>query len=696
MTRWFCALLVGAAMSACHSAAYDFPAFPDAPLQLRDDSDRAQAIDALWPLPPGAKRDAARADVAAAIARRLDDALVEEQPVVAEQLVFELASLWQEDPAAVGAGLAPHAQLLGRLRATFARSGALEPAVVTLALLAEVEPGAKASHVAEIAEIVEFARAGSNGDEREIELLAPAINALPLPWLVDRYVGALEARARSAVAVAGPAGRDAPDDVKFAGRRIAAALARSGRAREIAARLTALAAIRSLGDDAALADAAALVTAQAPRAAAYEDLALELAHPLLNSERPRPMDPAAALAVCEAGLAQFPRDAGLLATAAEEASALGRVDQPIALYEAALADGADAATALRLGRVVSERIARLAFGGRPGAARTEWRAIASYADREKGRAPQVWSQVEASAETALGRGLLSQGRIDEAERALTGALDHAPSIDALEALTSMYVKTDRLASATHSATAALALLGDSSGDHYRRAKLERVAGDIMRLAGRSRDAAALYIDSLRAWTTLGDDRGLPRSVAAERKLDVARGMWYLGNSDRAVDLALEATETAPEAGTTTIDAVAFLLEVGKPVDALDAVHRGLDAPELGELDKIYICLWALADARRRGDAKDRQAWDYLASRHGDLWYELLAEAASGRLAWSTLAAAATTEPRQAELAFYGVTLGLDPAVRDPASARKALERAVDAHLVMDAEYDLARQYLLTP
>ena len=218
----------------------------------------------------------------------------------------------------------------------------------------------------------------------------------------------------------------------------------------------------------------------------------------------------------------------------------------------------------------------------------------------------------------------------------------------------------------------------------------------MRIAGRSRDAATLYLDSVRTWASLGDDRGLPRPIAAERKLEFARGMWYLGSSDKAVDLALEATELAPEVGTTTVDTVAFLLEVGKPGDAIDATHRGLGSPELGELDKVYICLWVLADARRRGEPRDRQAWEYLANRHGDLWYELLAEAASGRLDWSALAAAATTGPRQAELAFYGASLGLDPDARDPASTRKLLVRSVDAHLVMDAEYDLARQYLMTP
>ena len=170
----------------------------------------------------------------------------------------------------------------------------------------------------------------------------------------------------------------------------------------------------------------------------------------------------------------------------------------------------------------------------------------------------------------------------------------------------------------------------------------------------------------------------------------------LGSSDKAVDLALEATELAPEVGTTTVDTVAFLLEVGKPEDAIDAAHRGIGSPELGELDKVYVSLWVLADEHRRGEAPDRQCFEFLASRHGDLWYELLAEAATGHLEWSALAAAATTAPRQAELAFYGASLQLDPSSRDPAVVRKLLERSVAGHLLLDAEYDLARQYLTMP
>src|SRR5215208_6875300 len=104
---------------ACGHGGKRQPAWPDAPMQLRDDTDREQAIDQLWVLPLGAERDAVRSAIAQAIAARITDALEEDRPFVAELLLFQLASLWQLDPGEVKTGLAPHTEMLRKLRATF-------------------------------------------------------------------------------------------------------------------------------------------------------------------------------------------------------------------------------------------------------------------------------------------------------------------------------------------------------------------------------------------------------------------------------------------------------------------------------------------------------------------------------------------------------------------------------------------------
>src|SRR6185295_8454288 len=187
------AAVVGA--SACAAQASFHPAWPDAEIELRDDGDRDQAIDQLWVTPVGTARDRARAPIAAALARRISDAIDEDQPFVAAALLDQLTSLWQDDPAAVGHELANHAALLRSLRAVFSKSGTLEPTVQTLILLAEIEPTRRAAHLAELDEVLGFAdelAVADNGPDatraQPIALLEPTALALPLPWLVDRYV----------------------------------------------------------------------------------------------------------------------------------------------------------------------------------------------------------------------------------------------------------------------------------------------------------------------------------------------------------------------------------------------------------------------------------------------------------------------------------------------------------------------------
>lgn len=694
--------LVVAALVACGSATKRQPVWPDAPMQLRDDADREQAIDQLWALPPGPERDSMRTRIAAAIAARISDALAEDRPLVAELLLFQLASLWQLDPVAVATGLEPHVSLVRELRATFAKSGALEPAIATLVLLAELEPERRDEHLTELDEVLLFAddlESAENGPEAKraqpIKLLQPIALALPLPWLVDKYVTLLQERQRVISDLISSQGASiqlvrAHHDILATSQRIATVLARAGRTEKIHA---ALADIKGLGADKELATRAEIV-ANRPTADAYYELAAKL-----RTDKDNP-DSGAALAVCLAGLRKFPGDAHLLASAARDATALGRVEQPIALFEAAIrarGGDVDSGLALRLGKLYAERITRLAFGGRPAAAKTAWQDVARYTKQVSRKQPhQVWSLVAASGETALGRGLLSQGRLREAEKALSASLERAPSIEAYETLATLHFKTDRFDSAVRFATAGLGLIGENKADRVRYAKLARIAGDASRAANRSRQAANFYLDAMRAWASLGPDNELPGGLRAERKIEFARALWFVGESEKAVDLVFDGIDEDPSAASNYATAAAFLLHVGSYAEALDIVHRALTQTDVGELHKVYLCLWVVGEAHRRGAPRDRQAVEYLASRQGDLWYELLAKAATGRTDLATLRAAAITAPRKAELVFYSVVLGLDPEAATPAGARKLLTQVVEAKLVMDAEYDLARRYLARP
>jgi tetratricopeptide (TPR) repeat protein len=695
------ASIVFFAIAAC---AHARPvAFPDAKPEPRDDADRDELIDRVRALPAGAARDAARGEVVAAVARRLTDALEEDRPRVAERLLFQLAALWNDDADAVGRGLADRAPLLARARATFARSGSLEPTICALVLLAEAEPALRAERLAELDEVLRFADELATAEHgalavraQPIAQLAPTVQALPLRWLVDRYVALVEDRARAVAATFAQTGatvelRRAHHDVAQSARRIAGALARSGRVEEIAAHLDKLG--TGLFADRELAIRARIVADQ-PTVDAYLDLARGL-----RADSPHAVgDAHAALAVELVAIARFPRDGALYLAAAADAAQLGRIDQPIALYEAALSrdhGDVDQMTVLRLGRLYGERLARLAENGRPAAAVAAFDELVRFVVAADHRHPDpTWGQALAIGEAALGRGLASQGRLADAERALEESLQRAPSLDAYETLATIRFKTGRLASAAHLVQTALAAVGETTlGDRYRRAKLDRLAGDIARANRRGDDAAKLYLDALAQWAALGPDRDLQRAIAGERQLEVARVSWARGEPDRAASFALAAVDVDPESPSLHAGAVELLIVMDRYADAVDVVHHALDTPELGELNKVYACLWIVADARRRGVPRDRQAQDFLASRHGELWYEQLAEAATGRRDLAALRAAATTAPHRAELAFYAAALGLDPAAATPLGARAMYEQVLASGLVTDAEYDLARSYL---
>ncbi|MEO7735627.1 MAG: hypothetical protein ABIY55_32030, partial [Kofleriaceae bacterium] len=392
--------LLALALVGCGGSTSFHAAWPDVQLEMRDDADRLQVIDQLWVTPAGDARDRLRARIASALAARIADAVDDDQPFVAATLLDQLTGLWQSEPAAVGAGLARFAPLLHGLRAVFAKSGALEPAVQTLVLLIEVEPAQRAAHVAELDEVLAFAdelAIADNGPNatraQPIALLEPTALGLPLPWLVDRYVTLQVERQRAVVVLLDKQGASMPlvrahHDLLSAGRRIASVLARAGRAAEIHRHLARLA--TGYGSDRELAIRAEIVADQ-PTADAYASLATALR---IDERVP---DPQAALAVELAGLARFPGDPALLAGAGGDARELGRIDQAIALYEQALhTSELDTAIALRLGKLYADRIQRLASGGRPSAANDAWHAALRFTAQGSSAHPHsVWQQAEA-------------------------------------------------------------------------------------------------------------------------------------------------------------------------------------------------------------------------------------------------------------------------------------------------------------
>ncbi len=707
--------LAAATVVACGPVIRRPPAWPDTPLELRDDRDRDQAIDELWVMPAGLPREQYRADIVDALARRIREAVQEERPFAAAALLDELTALWQHEPASAAAGLAPHVDVLTRVRAMFARAGALEPAAQSLILLAEADRADRASHLAELDELLSFAdelAIADNGPTarrgQPIALLQDTALALPVRWLVDRYVALLSERQRVIATLIEREGASlqvvrAHHDVLSTSRRIANVLARAGRCDDIHAHVAKLS---GLGVDREVATRAEIV-AEHPSPDAY----VKLARILRNDEGKEPSaqmtDATAALATLLTALRRHPDDPTLLAAAGDDARALGRIEQAIAFYERAVAADrdVDSTLALRLGRLYGDRIERLASHGRPSRARAAWRGVLAFTSRESRQHPNAaWQQAAAIAESALGEGLATQGLLADARDALVASIERAPSIEAFETLVAIELQTGRFVTAQRWASAGMAMLGEQgAGDRWHRARLERLVGDSMRRSGRAREAGAHYVEAMRAWASLGESKDLPRIVAAERSLDYGRILWWLGElgaqerSDRGVRVVesiIDALDRAPQSTEIATHGIAFLLEIGRTRDAIDAYHRALGA-DLPDATKISLSLWIAADAVGRGEPIERLASEFLASRQGDTWPERLARAASGRMSFAAVAEAATTAPRQAELAFYGAILGFHPEAATPAGRRRLLEQVIAAQLVLDPEHGLARQHLAT-
>jgi hypothetical protein len=107
-----------------------------------------------------------------------------------------------------------------------------------------------------------------------------------------------------------------------------------------------------------------------------------------------------------------------------------------------------------------------------------------------------------------------------------------------------------------------------------------------------------------------------------------------------------------------------------------------------------MSLWVLAEARRRGVDPDPLAIDHLRSRDGRLWYDRLAQLATGRATIADLRRHATTRARRAELAYYSAVLGIGDRGRPPTDAelRALFDAVIATDMVLFFEYDMARHW----
>jgi tetratricopeptide (TPR) repeat protein len=680
--------------------AGEFGPVTDAPWELEDDADWQEVRDQMFGLKVGdSRRHDLRVQLAAAQADRIGRWLDANRPNLAYEAMLDLAGLWGDDPALLGGELKGQKASIERARKTFARAGADQEVVLALVLLGEIDPAERDARWAEIDEVLAFAdelAIAQNGPDavrgRPIQILHPIAMALPLKAVTDRYVDLVAQRQAAVGEALSKNGASfeivrAHGDVLHAARALAAALARAGRAEEIAARIQGFQGIGA--DEKLVAKAATLASARdwAVFARAFRSTDAE------ND------DPATARAIAIAGLARFDHDATLLATAAQASIAMDRVHEPIRLLEALRDRGAgDAKVAAELSDLYRQRLAALAFDGRPVEAGKRLAELEKFLASAKKEFPgKPWDEDLADALATAGRGMVTEGELDAAIQYLQRSVTVKPDPEAYEMLATIALKRERFGEARAFAErgANLAVRDKTGAGLYIRAKLLKLEGDANAGLGDGDAAQKQWVDALELWADVGDGGQLPPALAGERLVQAGELLWKIGQRDEALRLLDGAVEVDPDGADTHTQQVAFFILQGEYARALDTFHRAVIADRISDYHKVYLSLWVLAEARRRGVEPDPLAVEYLANRDGVLWHDDMARLATGRIGVAELQARATTRGRKAELAYYTAVLGLGEggAQRPPAEVRALLEHVVATDMVLFFEYEMARHWL---
>ena len=675
----------------------------DAPYDLAEEQDLAAVRSELFAMAPDdAGRDALRRRLADELARRLTVALAAGRHGDAYQALARLLGLWTArdlgDPAAVGRALAGHRAVIVRARRVFARAGKDRETAAALCALALIEPAESERYRAELDEVFAFAdqlAVAENGEgavgARPIAILEDLVAAHPAPWLVDRLVALyverqkqLDAHFQQHSADLGVI-RAHGDGVVRTTWHIVRVLARAGRLAEAPA---AYQPVAGMGDDKELRDRVRRALAPGSTAPDWVMLAARF-----HSSDPDKADFAAALAISREAMRRFPSSPAAVLAAAESARLLGEAPLAIQLYERGLRldpDHADAARALA--QLYVDRVGELASSDRTRAALRAFRRFEAIHRMASSRVGRRFEPDRADALAALGRGLASQGEVDQARRYLERSIAERPTLAALESLGTIESKRDHFGRAAELFERAVGQPAAEPLDRYQQCKLLRLLGEARLDEGRSEVGKARLRAALVAWHKLSQQVELPDVLLAESLVEQGKILWRLGDRETALVAFDAAVDSDPDGASSHADVVAFLIVRNEYERAVDAYHRALGSRSIGDYFKVYMSLWVMAEARRQGRAVDPIARDFLARRNGRLWYDDLARFAGGRIDLPRLRSRATTRGRRAELLYYTAVLGGD-VKSDPGRARRLLEEVVSTDMVMFFEYDMAKHWL---
>jgi tetratricopeptide (TPR) repeat protein len=628
------------------------------------------------------------------------------------------------------------------VRALYAPRGNETAVAMALFVLATLEPK-NGEWVARLDELLPWVDRGAQlavngGGPRQTTTLAEALEAVSASWpapLVAQRLGDvyLQRQERLARALRRPIGtgeaRSAAlgeillegDAIQATAVNLACLYLRPGQLEAAAEALAKVA--QKPGDDP---DLRALVSAAARSGAppqAYLALARRLLprHELLGGTSSDRLDPAAALAILQRGLARHPTNVELLVLASRVARfvpapylALRYIEDARAVLEKTQPSSEELAT-------VSAELVELSFTRlrtridpehiEPATREAEaLRALSAEARRRFGEEQVKIS--EADIDSVLARGLVDAGMPDRAETLFLRA-QKVPELSAEVA-----VELATLAQKRGDAARAVVILRDALERHQSAApaqetigfveaqsKLARNLGNALEAAGEIDHARRAWTISLRGWERLMVEhlRRKTLTASSEATLEVGRLYYLLGKQTDGIQKFGEAIEQNEGRDQSYIDTLAFLVQRGETDAALDVYRRAMGKPSrtVSEYVKIYASLWIMDLTRRAGRAPDQAAEDYLRALdarrvhlrppRASAWYLQLAKFAIGRASYDELLPKADTTGKRAELYFYEAMRRLAAGRRD--DAHSLWTKVIETKMFSFFEYEMASRYL---
>ena len=691
-----------------------WPPLADAPLELADDNDleelraryNAMAVE-------DAGRVAIRRQLAVEYALRIDVAVgMRHRRHIAYERLLDLIGLWSprefaegaENPAALAGELAPYAPSIHKVRDLFARSGGDQETAAALLVLSLAAPGQRSVHAAELDEIFAYSDAlavaehGPGAERaRPIEILEDIVDSAAIPDAVDRLIALYIARQAAFDAQfrkSGPSARlfNAHGDGVFkTAWHIVRVLAISDRIDEA---LAALAPLSGIGADRRLIGHLEQAVERDVKVESWVAL-IDAYQREIKREEPEERQQVklrAVLALGRIGSERLPDNPALPIAAGQAARRLGQIPLAIRFYREALRRDPDSKEgSSELGDLFRMRVSALAYQERPLAAQKQLAELEAFYQKIAGRWPdESFAPGMAEAYTTMARGMVSLGQLADANRYLEKSLDKFPTTGAYEQLGTIAFKRDELGAAIKHFDRGVDIEPGSPLDLYNQAKILRQAGDARLAAGRQEEAVESYAQALSSWMKLDEQIELPTEFHAEMLVELGKAQWELGDRERAVESFDRAVDIDQDGADTHSTVVAFLIVRGEYGAALDTYHRALGSQEINDYSKVYLSLWVLAESRRMGRVPDPLVLEFLRGRDGRLWYDQLAQYATGRKQLAELDAIATTRGRRAELLYYSAVLDES---KSPEDIRALLKGVLATDMVMFYEYEMAKYWL---